>query len=71
MLETIDVHDLPEREKTLVRDFVEFLRQKLRLRNTERQEDREWPKLAEGSFAQDWENEKDGAYDNWKERYHV
>ena len=71
MLETVNVHDLPESERTLVRDFVEFLRQKLRLRNKEREEDKEWPKLTEGSFAQDWENEKDAAYDNWMERYHV
>lgn len=71
MLETVDVHDLPESERTFVHEFVEFLRQKLRLRNKEREEDKEWPKLTEGSFAQDWENEKDAAYDNWKERYNV
>jgi len=37
----------------------------------EEQRDREWGNLAMSSFANDWNNEKDAIYDNWKERYHV
>lgn len=70
MPETIDVHDLPESQRTLVHEFVEFLRQKLKLKNKE-QGEKEWPALSESSFAQDWENEEDAIYDNWKEHYHV
>lgn len=32
---------------------------------------KEWSKLAITSFAQDWDNEKDAFYNNWKEIYHV
>ncbi len=30
-----------------------------------------WTKLSEASFAIDWDNEKDAAYDNWRELYGV
>ena len=30
-----------------------------------------WTKLSEASFARDWDNEKDAAYDNWRELYGV
>jgi excisionase family DNA binding protein len=30
-----------------------------------------WLKLAESSFAKDWDNEQDAIYDNWKELYGV
>ena len=30
-----------------------------------------WAGLSEISFARDWDNEKDAAYDNWRERYGV
>jgi excisionase family DNA binding protein len=30
-----------------------------------------WTKLSEASFAGDWDNEKDAAYDNWRELYGV
>lgn len=32
-------------------------------------EDDTWTTLSEGSFAQDWDNEEDAVYDNWKELY--
>ena len=34
-------------------------------------EDVAWLKLAESTFAQDWDNEQDAAYNNWRERYGV
>ena len=30
-----------------------------------------WTKLSETSYARDWDNEKDAAYDNWRELYGV
>lgn len=33
--------------------------------------DRDWSALAMESFAQDWNNEKDGEYDRWREHYAV
>ena len=30
-----------------------------------------WAALSEASFARDWENERDAAYDNWRELYGV
>ena len=30
-----------------------------------------WTALSEESFARDWDNEKDAAYDNWREIYGV
>jgi excisionase family DNA binding protein len=35
------------------------------------QEEDGWLKLAESSFAKDWDNEQDAIYDNWKELYGV
>ena len=34
-------------------------------------EDLAWTKLSEASFAEDWDNEKDAVYDNWREIYGV
>lgn len=74
MIETIDVSDLPEEQAGLIQEFVEFLRRKLKTRQfikEEEEKDKEWDKLAMTSFVQDWDNEKDTIYDNWKEYYHV
>jgi len=30
-----------------------------------------WPALSEAAFAQDWDNEDDAAYDNWRAIYGV
>jgi excisionase family DNA binding protein len=30
-----------------------------------------WTRLSEASFARDWDNDKDAAYDNWRELYGV
>ena len=75
MTEIVDVHDLPEEQASLVQEFVEFLRRR-RQKNKqtlkeEKEKNKEWNKLAVTSFARDWENEKDAAYDQWRERYHV
>ena len=34
-------------------------------------EDAAWLALAESTFARDWNNDLDAAYDDWKERYGV
>jgi excisionase family DNA binding protein len=34
-------------------------------------ESEDWACLSEASFEADWENERDAAYDNWRERYGV
>jgi hypothetical protein len=28
-----------------------------------------WTRLSEAAFAEDWDNEKDAVYDNWREIY--
>lgn len=37
----------------------------------EEQRDNHWGSLAIRGFAEDWENQKDAIYDNWKKYYHV
>ena len=72
MIDKIDVKDLPEEQVKLIQEFVEFLRSKLKARQfIKEEEDKEWSKLAIGSFAKDWDNDKDAIYDNWKELYGV
>ncbi len=73
MIKTVDVHDLTEEQVKLVQEFVEFLRRKFdtKMLREEKMKEKEWPMLAITSFAEDWENEKDAVYDNWKELYHV
>lgn len=34
-------------------------------------EDGVWLKLADATFARDWDNERDAAYDDWRARYGV
>lgn len=70
----IDVHDLPVDQIKLVQEFVEFLREKLKAKQfiqEEEEKDKEWSQLAMTSFAEDWENDKDAIYDDWREHYHV
>jgi hypothetical protein len=74
MIDKIDVHDLPEEKVSLVQEFVEFLRRREKskqLLKEEKEKEEDWDKLAITSFAEDWDNEKDAIYDNWRERYHV
>jgi len=73
MSKTLDVHNLPVDQIKLVQEFIEFLRLKLqtkRLSQEEEEKDKEWSQLAMTSFANDWENDKDAIYDNWREHYH-
>ena len=74
MRKIIDVHDLPVDQIKLVQEFVEFLREKLKAKQfiqEEEEKDKEWSQLAMTSFAEDWENDKDSIYDNWRDHYHV
>lgn len=70
MSDVIDVHDLPEEQVKLVEKFIEFLR-KEQLIQEEKQKEEDWTKLAISSFTEDWDNEKDAVYDDWRELYHV
>lgn len=36
-------------------------------RDRQSQEDNEWIALAGTGFAEDWDNEKDSVYDNWRD----
>lgn len=74
MSNVIDIHDLPEEQVKLVEKFVEFLRKEFnteKLNIEEKQKEEDWAKLSISSFAEDWDNEKDAVYDNWREHYHV
>ncbi len=64
-MKSIDVHDLPEEQAKLVQAFVEFLRGRL----LEDSDEREWTAGSAMSFADDWDNEEDAIYDNWKQHY--
>jgi hypothetical protein len=33
--------------------------------------ERDWPEGPVASFAEDWDNEQDAVYDNWREQYGV
>lgn len=70
MIDKIDVHDLPEEQAGIVREFVEFLRARHRGKSTASEES-EFAALSIGSFAEDWDNRKDAIYDDWKEKYNV
>lgn len=72
-MDSIDVHDLPEEQAQLLAAFVAFLRrqqQEAATRDALAQE-QGWAAVAEQSFANDWDNEDDAIYDNWREHYHV
>jgi len=71
MSEEIDVKDLPEDEKNLVRDFITLLKSRREARQHAQELEREWGALITSGFASDWDNEKDAVYDNWRELYHV
>lgn len=53
-------------------DHVERELREMRLQlvpsNSDRPIDTGWTQLAETSFAQDWNNDLDAAYDNWEAR---
>lgn len=67
----IDVHDLPEEEVRIVREFVAFLKKQIETKQVAKETERGWPALSVPAFAADWENPQDALYDNWKEHYHV
>ena len=72
-MDSIDVHDLPEEQAQLLAAFVAFLRrqqQEAATRDALAQE-QGWAALAAQRFANDWDNEDDAIYDNWREHYHV
>ena len=68
MHRSIEIDDLHEDEVRILRDFVSFLKKRKKISG---KEEKEWGSLAVNNFAEDWENEKDSLYDNWKEFYHV
>ena len=70
MNDSINIQGLAEDDIRLIRDFVDFLKNKRRL-PTSGSEDKEWIGLSEQSFLSDWDNDADAGYDNWKEYYNV
>lgn len=71
MIDNIDVHDLPQEEISLLREFVAFLKHRLEIKRSSAPEENDWANLSTSSFAKDWDNEHDAIYDRWKELYHV
>jgi len=67
MINHIDVQDLSPAEVMYVQKIVDDLKAKSRTEDS----DNDFAAASAGSFADDWENEKDALYDNWKERYDV
>ena len=57
--------EFPEGEELLVTCEV------AQAHGKEIQPELEWGGMSESGFAEDWENEKDAAYDNWHQLYHV
>lgn len=71
MNDTINLHDLPEEEVKLVREFVAFLKRKSEVKQASLEDESYFNTLGVESFAKDWENSQDAIYDNWKELYHI
>ncbi|MBM4033241.1 MAG: hypothetical protein FJ291_15870 [Planctomycetes bacterium] len=71
MSAAIDVDDLTEAEVNLVKGFVQLLRGRHTPPAGDAERDRDWDHLSAASFAEDWDNDQDAAYDNWRERYGV
>lgn len=71
MNEEFDVKDMPEDEKNLIKDFIALLRNRREAKKHAEEPEKDWGALITSGFANDWDNEKDAEYDNWKERYHV
>jgi hypothetical protein len=65
----INLHDLTDEEVALVEGLVRLLRQRHSPGSGEGEGD--WGRLASASFAEDWENDQDAAYDQWRESYGV
>ncbi len=63
----IDVTGLKPKEIKMLKKIVERLKNK----STILEQDLEWIKVASSSFEEDWENEEDSVYDNWREIYNV
>lgn len=67
----IDANDLSEEEVSLVRDFISLLISRHRANQQLREPEKNWADVAGLGFSNDWDNEKDAAYDEWRQRYHV
>ncbi|KAA3602834.1 MAG: hypothetical protein DWQ06_06580 [Calditrichaeota bacterium] len=63
----IDVTGLEPKEIEMLKKIVERLKNKSSIS----EQDLEWFKVASSSFEEDWENEEDSEYDNWREIYNV
>jgi len=68
----MEVNGLTDEEVALVKGFVQLLRER-HARPAPADEERECERghLPAASFADDWENDQDAAYDHWRERYGV
>ena len=72
MTATVELHDLTDDEVALVKGFVQLLRRRHVVGSASDEErDGEWSQLPVASFADDWANDQDAAYDDWRARYGV
>jgi len=73
MADTIDLHDLSDEDVALVKGLVERLRHRRDVQTPAAEEgtERDWGHVPAVSFAEDWDNDRDAAYDQWRERYRV
>ena len=74
MSEAIDVRDLTEDEVATVKGIIQNMRRRhvaaqVQAANTQAEHD--WSALSVAAFAEDWDNDKDAIYDNWRELYGV
>ena len=70
-MEHIDVHDLPEEQAQLVAAFVEFLRRSPRERPDSTAQERGWQKTSIAGSVEDWDNDEQAIYSDWRKHYHV
>jgi len=71
MSAAIEVDDLTEEEVGLVKGFVQLLRGRHSPLAGDAEREGDWGHLPAASFAEDWDNDQDAAYDHWRERYGV
>jgi len=72
MAADINLHDLTDEDVALVRGLIQLLRRRHATASaSDDGRERDWGHLPAATFAEDWNNDQDAAYDNWRERYGV
>lgn len=52
-----------------IENEVSAMRRELEALLSAESQKRAWARLAESTFAEDWDNDLDAAYDHWRERH--